>query len=271
MPEESKIFDIGNFDSNRYSVLDNFHRILNIIPEEQSVLVIPSDTKVTDALKIMKDNNFSQLPVVDSGEVQGVFSYRSFAQGLSKIKLSVERFDSLIVENYLENIQFKTIRQSLEELIKILNNDDSVLIGNPEKLQAVVSSTDVLNYLYKVSHPFVVISEIELTLRVFIQSAIKDDEFKLALIECIPQKKSLEKIEDLTFNNYLQIILNEKYWEKFDKLFADDKNSVEFRLRQIKDLRNRVFHFKGVLTIEEYEDLISSRDWFFIKAKKLKT
>ena len=50
MPEKSKIFNIRSFDSNRYSVLDNFHRILNIIPEEQSVVDIPPDTKVTFAL-----------------------------------------------------------------------------------------------------------------------------------------------------------------------------------------------------------------------------
>ena len=218
----------------------------------------------------MKENNFSQLPVVLNGEVQGVFSYESFAQGISKIKLSVTKFENLIVENFLENLQFKTIHQSLEELIKILNNDDSVLIGDPEKLQAVVSSIDVLQYLYKISHPFVILSEIELTIRVFIQTAFNDDEFKTVMAEYISKKNPPEKIEDLTFFNYIQIVFSERYWKRFDKLFADDKDIVEFRLRQIKDLRNRVFHFKGDLTIEEYEDLISNRDWFFIKAKKLK-
>lgn len=270
MLEESKIFDIRNFDLNRNMILDNFHRILNIIPEDQTILHIAPDTKVTDALRIMKKNNFSQLPVVFNGEVQGVFSYRSFAQGISKIHLSITKFENLIVENFLESLQFKTIHQSLEELIKILNNDDSVLIGNPEKLQAVVSSIDVLQYLYKVSHPFVVISEIELTLRVFIQSAFNDDELKTVMAECISKKNPPEKIEDLTFFNYIQIVLNENYWERFDNLFSDDKEIVEYRLRQIKDLRNKVFHFKGDLTIEDYEDLINSRDWFFIKAKKLK-
>ena len=83
------------------------------------------------------------------------------------------------------------------------------------------------------------------------------------------KKNPPEKIEDLTFFNYLQIILNEKYWSLFEKLFADEKNQVEFRLRQIKDLRNRVFHFKGDLTTEEYDNLSSTRDWFLIKAKRI--
>ena len=190
MAEETKIFDIRNIDSNRNSVLDNFHRILNIIPEEQSILHITPDTTLVQAFKIMKGNNFSQLPVVLKGEVLGVFSYRSFAQIFSKINHSVTKFENLIVENFLEKLQYKTIHQSFEELITILNSDDAVLIGDGKKLQAIVGSIDILKYLYRVAHPFVLLSEIELTLRVFIQNVFSKEDLRSVINECISKKES---------------------------------------------------------------------------------
>src|ERR1017187_3661960 len=56
-----------------------FHRINRIIPEDQSVLTIPPSCRVRDAVALMRKHGYSQVPVVDNGEVLGVFSFRSFA------------------------------------------------------------------------------------------------------------------------------------------------------------------------------------------------
>ena len=57
-----------------------FHRINRIIPEDQSVLTILPGCKVRDAIALMRKHGYSHVPVVDNGEVLGVFSFRSFAQ-----------------------------------------------------------------------------------------------------------------------------------------------------------------------------------------------
>src|ERR1700674_4457494 len=58
-----------------------FHRINRIIPVEQSVLTIPPQTPVRNAIELMREHGYSQIPVVDKSEVLGVFSFRSFAKG----------------------------------------------------------------------------------------------------------------------------------------------------------------------------------------------
>ena len=40
---------------------------------DQELVTIPSGTKVRDALKILKENPFTQVPVVDGEKVMGLF------------------------------------------------------------------------------------------------------------------------------------------------------------------------------------------------------
>lgn len=57
-----------------------FHRINRVIPQDQKVLIIEPGCLVRDAIALMGRHGYSQVPVVQNGEVLGVFSYRSFAQ-----------------------------------------------------------------------------------------------------------------------------------------------------------------------------------------------
>lgn len=61
-------------------VSELFHRINRVIPADQAVLAVAPDCRARDALALMHERGYSQLPVVHNGEVIGVFSYRSFAQ-----------------------------------------------------------------------------------------------------------------------------------------------------------------------------------------------
>ena len=44
-----------------------FHRINRIIPQDQSLLTIPPDCRVRDAVALMRKHRYSQVPVVDNG------------------------------------------------------------------------------------------------------------------------------------------------------------------------------------------------------------
>src|SRR5262245_35076590 len=56
-----------------------FHRINRVIPPDQRLLTVEPKCPVRDAVALMRKHGYSQLPVVQDGEVLGVFSYRSFA------------------------------------------------------------------------------------------------------------------------------------------------------------------------------------------------
>src|SRR5690348_5934407 len=88
-----------------------FHRINRIIPPDQSLLVIPPHCPVRDAVALMRKHGYSQIPVVDSGEVLGVFSFRSFAQGAAAATLDEWTKQKLApgdlrVDEFLEQFEF---------------------------------------------------------------------------------------------------------------------------------------------------------------------
>jgi CBS-domain-containing membrane protein len=68
-------------------VSELFHRINRIIPQDQEILTIPPNCRVRDAVALMREHGYSQLPVVESGEVLGAFSFRSFAQEAARATL----------------------------------------------------------------------------------------------------------------------------------------------------------------------------------------
>jgi len=51
------------------SATDFFHSINDAIPDEQEVVTVPPGTPVHDAVGIMRENDFSQLPVVQGNTV----------------------------------------------------------------------------------------------------------------------------------------------------------------------------------------------------------
>ena len=60
-----------------------FHLVNALVPDEQNVTVVRPDTPVREALDLMRENGFSQLPVMEGDRVIGVFSYRSFANRIN--------------------------------------------------------------------------------------------------------------------------------------------------------------------------------------------
>ena len=54
------------------SLKDLFHRVGQILPEEQELITIPPETTAREALELMQKHNFSQIPVTAGNEVLGV-------------------------------------------------------------------------------------------------------------------------------------------------------------------------------------------------------
>jgi hypothetical protein len=51
------------------------------------------------------------------------------------------------------------------EWFDFIDRYDSALIGEPNRLQGIVTAMDILRYLYRVASPFVLLAEFELALR----------------------------------------------------------------------------------------------------------
>ena len=154
-----------------------------------------------------------------------------------------------------------------------MERDNGVLVGGPERLLGILTPMDVLRYLYNVASPFVMVSEIELTLRALIRVVLSPEEIIVCAIRSLAQHYGSEEkvprtLEAMTFDNYRLIVGRDETWPKFSPLLGANKNRVKAKLQQIGELRNDLFHFKREISLEDHETLSEHRNWLLLTAQK---
>lgn len=253
-----------------------FHRINRIIPQDQLLLTVPPSCLVRDAVAQMQKSGYSQVPVVENGEVLGVFSFRSFAKGAAG--LSLEEWTKqrcapgdLQVDEFLEQFEFARVTEEMSRAFDAMDRDNGILIGTPERLVGILTPMDFLRYLYRVANPFVMVSEIELALRALIQIALNAEEIAAAAKRSLSSAYSGEvpiTLEEMTFDNYQTLVARGETWPRFKLVFGGTRPWVSAKLKEIGVIRNDLFHFKREITRQDQSILADHRNWLLIKIKQ---
>lgn len=245
-----------------------FHRVNTILPEDQEALFVSFETSVADVLALMKAKNFSQIPIKAGDEVLGVFSYRSFVNKIPEIIGEKVNLEQLQVGDFIEKIDFVDVLEDLTRTLDLLDKKDVVLVGSRNTLKGLLTSIDLVRYLYKLSSPFVLLSEIELALRNILRSCASQEQLqemaKITLSKVYQPDKMPGSIEEMTFNDYVQVIGDGRTWKSFEGAFGTGdwkRKNTRTKLEEIRDLRNDTFHFKRDLLETDISQLISYRDW----------
>ncbi len=260
---------------DQQSLKDLFHSIGNTLPEEQDLIVIPPETTVRDAFKIMKKHNFNQVPVITGKELLGVFSYRAFAEAGSELIEKERNIYELPVEAFCEDLKIASIYDELESLLVEFDLKDAVLVGSDKQVQGIVTAVDALRYFFEVASAYVMLGEIELAIRELMRSSMDTNELNEGIDRCIRtyyEGKSLHvptSLEEMSFNDYIAILKFKGYWEKFKDTFGGVYSVVQTKLDPLPNLRNDVFHFRRKLTFDDYDTLRDVRDWLLKRVKKL--
>ena len=247
------------------------YQVNYLLPEEQVVVTIPPETLACDALQLMKRQGYSQLPVVQEDAVVGVFSHRSFAEGV--LDLAGEgrlRAEQLPVIDFVEQLTFTDVKTDIGEILTQLDADDAVLVGNARRLVGLATPMDALRFFYRVANAFLLIQEIERGIRILLQAALTGDELAVAMARCrldaVGASRSAPAVlEDLSFGDYLQLIGNRENWVYLQPFFGTSRELVMAKLKPVNQLRNDAFHFRRELTDGDYERLSGVRGWLRIR------
>ena len=255
-----------------------FHRINRIIPQNQVLLTVPPDCRASEAVALMQQHGYSQVPVVDNGEVLGVFSFRSFARHAAGTTLEEWTRQKcapgdLRVDDCLEQFQFARVTEEMVSVFDAMDRDNGVLVGTPERLVGVLTPMDFLRYLYQVASPFVMVSEIELALRALIRIAMSQEEIVIAAKRCLSsvyggEDKVPTALEDMTFDNYQSLISFGDNWTHFDPVLGGTRTRASGKLKEINAIRNDIFHFKREITLQDHQTLADHRNWLLNKIKQ---
>lgn len=256
------------------SLKDLFHLVKQVLPEPQELVVFHSEKPVAEALALMRERNFSQVPVMEGNTVLGVFSYRSFAEGVARFAGIVQNPLALPVEEFTEELKFAQITDELDMLLEEFNLKDAVLVGLKDRLQGIVTTIDALRYFYKVASEFVMLREIELAIRELIRVSVDEQGLKECIDKSLKKQKEDSKqkvptcLEEMTLHDYIMVLRRHDTWEKFSDAFGIDRRVVHAQLEKLPELRNAVLHFRRKITVEEYETLRRARDWLLKRISK---
>jgi predicted transcriptional regulator len=263
--------------NSKPTLTELFHRLNSVIPDDQKLIAIEPETPVAEAIDLLERHGYSQVPVVVGREVLGLFSYRSFSSAVIKHNQAAgknkkfELLDLTVEECMNSKPLFARVTDEFSDWFDALDRHDAILVGEPNRLRNIVTSMDILRYLYRVASPFVLISEIELALRALMNMAVNEETLAKCARECLKDKYEPDriptKITDMTFNDYIQIIGHGNHWTYFSEYFGGNRTRTRTKLEQIRDLRNVVFHFRRSVSVEEHEALVTGRDWMLGKIR----
>lgn len=117
------------------SITELFHRLNSVLPDDQKVLTVPGEVLAVTALELLRQNRYSQLPVVVGDEVIGIFSFRSFSKAVVELSSGKSKskgfLDDLTVEECLELAEFARVTDEFQRWFDALDEHNAVLVGEP--------------------------------------------------------------------------------------------------------------------------------------------
>src|SRR4029453_13498383 len=116
-----RVLDETNISRELDFVTELFHLINRIIPENQELLTVPPDTIAREAIRLLRQHGYSQVPVVTGGGGLGFFSFPSFAQKAALStwqEVTQQKWapGDLAVEECLEQFEFARVTEEMRQV-----------------------------------------------------------------------------------------------------------------------------------------------------------
>lgn len=214
------------------------YRVSRLAAANQGVVSIPPDGTLTQAVTTMMARGFSQLPVMTSDRtVKGMLSWRSIGARLALGTPVVAARDAM------EQCHIVRSSDSVFDAMQAIVTHDYVLVrGTSEKIDGIVTASDLSLQFHDLTEPFLLLSEVENLVRNLIGDRYEIAELSSA---CDPSDtgrvERIESVADLNFGEYIRLLQNEERWSKLK--LAVDRVIFCQHLDEIREVRNDVMHF----------------------------
>ena len=198
--------------------------VCNLLENRGKPVSVQLSTPVTDALSLMLENDFSQLPTIDADEKPiGFVTYRGIIRTIWYLDCPIEE---LHVENVYEKITKTQIYRSDDNLFDMLdrlrdNNAILVVDGN-DRLIGIVTSYDATEYYRMRAEDMMQVEDIEATLKDLILSAftISNSELNTQKLQAAIEKikssnQPTKKDYAIALSQYLTLANGQKVDQSF--------------------------------------------------------
>jgi CBS domain-containing protein len=216
--------------------VNNRVRIGMLAAANRPPLCVSPDTRVEEAITLMLQNDYSQLPVTTSPrDVKGIFSWKSLGSRLALGKQCEK------VSEYMESASETTLDASLFEAIQQIVEHECVLVRDGSRtLTGIVTTADLSHQFARLGEPFLLLGQIENHVRNLMADKYTANELAAARNPG-DADRSIVDVSDLTMGEYIRFLENPERWKKL-AIKIDRKTFVE-ELKRIGRIRNEIMHF----------------------------
>lgn len=216
---------------------------------------IQRDSKLDEAITLMRLHNYSQLPVLSGNKkICGYISWTTIGIALT------QGVHSDTVRSYI-NKNVKTLSPEtpiLSAIKEIYEHDFVIVVDESTELLGIITTTDISSQFLKMEEPFLLLEQIENQIRQLI-----DGKFLLEKIRetCKKTSSDIESIEDLTFGDYIYLMESPEQWSALN-LKSVNKTIFIKEIHEIREIRNDIMHFEPAgITTTQHEKLKKMSDY----------
>jgi restriction system protein len=242
--------------------------IARLIEGRKPPICIAADQNVRDALEIMLGRDYNQLPVIDSaGCLKGVISEQTILRTYYHSNGKVSLLD-LPVTHCQETIATLTPDDDLIDALDLLHDRDNyaIVIVADQRPIAILTHFDITQVFRDVSLNQILIEDVELTLRRYIETAFPDEEaMRDAMIATFGADKKdptkpVREYQTLGFFDHIRIITEQKNWPHFASVL-EPQELFWALMNQVRTTRNQLAHFRGRPSEIQRDGLKAATDW----------
>jgi hypothetical protein len=180
------------------------------------------------------------------------------------------------VGDFLDEPEFVTARSSMTSVLEVMDRLGWALVGHEENLLAIISPSDVATFLWSISEPFILLQDIELAMRsLMVRACVDATELRQCIarvVKVTEQRSCPERLEDLTYNELYSVLEHgENLGRVFSRTFGKHKELFAPFLVPVGEIRNKTFHFRDEVSIEDMQSLAKAKGWLVLKARAADT
>ncbi|MGE5608621.1 MAG: CBS domain-containing protein [Bacillota bacterium] len=215
---------------------DLAHRINRLASANSPPMAVPPDASVEQAVTLMFQNDYSQLPVmIRDREVKGLFSWKSLGARLALGKTCK------LVRECMDRHQEIPYDASMFDAVRIIVEHDCVLVRDANKaICGIVTASDISIQFQQLTEPFLLLGDIESRIRYLIDAKFSAIDLQTVKDPTDADRK-IEDASDLTFGEYVRLLQNENMWAKLQARI--DRKTFTDELDRVRQIRNDVMHF----------------------------
>lgn len=240
---------------------------------------VTKDDPVSQALSLMIEHDYSQLPVVKREDdyvlPEGMVTYESILRGIRNFNA---RIQDLRVRDVTVASPVYSMEDDLFDILDRLKDTNAVLIdsgaGGPG-LIGIVTSYDTAEYFRKRTEDLMRVEDIELMIKDFILAAytengdrLNEEKLARAIGRVVPSAEKqggeaarVKGFAELTMADYISLLLMPDTWSFFQPIFSIQKDSLRELLNGVRLIRNALAHFRTDITAEERDRLKFGAEW----------